>query len=114
LLNLEVRTMAISKLERRALLSYRLFHRRGITFSSYFGLIWQWRLILVAAAFAGGVIFYRLGVPLASGCIVGMATGALLRDVAAFRQTRKLWPLLESLLAWDRIDELSRAEPRDG
>ena len=74
------------------------------------GLIWASRrvyllLFLLFGALAG--LLYLFVAPVAATYVALALVVAILRDVGYFRRSAKLWPVLEQVLDWKRIEQLA-------
>lgn len=49
-------------------------------------------------------------VPFATFGVIGIAIGALSRDFGRFHQTVKLWPALDEVIDWNKVDDLLNNE----
>ena len=99
-------------MQRRHLQLYLRFRGRRMTVT---GLIWASRrvyalLFLLLGALAALLYFFIN--PAAAACAGLALVVAILRDIGYFRRSTKVWPILEEVLDWSRVEQL--AGPAEG
>ena len=69
--------------------------------------VW-WRYLLVVALAVIAVLVLPIALTyLAAGIILGM----VIRDLRRYRDLAQLWPMYETILAWDEIEALLTDDP---
>jgi hypothetical protein len=105
--------MQLSKAQRKTLEQYQTYRgiRPGV---GYFIRLNLWRyLLLVGAGVVAYLLLLYLGVAGSAYGILGLVAGALLRDFALFRRFKESWPVVESLLDWERLNGLLEGKAPD-
>jgi len=97
----------MTRLQRRHLQLYLRFRAQPMTLT---GLLWANRrlyvLLLLAFAAMAALVFSTSGANAAA--FVGVAFAVvILRDIAWYRRSISIWPLLTELLHWDKIEKLA-------
>ncbi len=102
--------MNLSPLERRILVAYDEHHRRGMTVAGMYrgvGRRLVVSLVLVAVLIALAFTYSETWV---ATLVLGMVVGAALRDLRTVLNNFKVWPLLDRITDWARVDELLEAD----
>lgn len=103
--------MQLTREQRHALQSYRAYHQAGRPLWSRFARAMMLRAPLFAAIVAAGIgliawttdatTTYALAL-----LFVGSWLGTISDDTAHFLMTVRLWPVLDQVITWERVDEL--------
>ena len=107
--------MLVTRKQRLMLAVYRKYHRGGISLWRIYRLC-GWRIAVVPVYFTlAAVLCFAYGINWAGLLLVGFGAGAVLRDLAYFRRSVAVWPLIEEITDWDRVDQLfdDKASPTD-
>ncbi|MEZ5942119.1 MAG: hypothetical protein R3C18_12065 [Planctomycetaceae bacterium] len=67
---------------------------------------WPHWLLLAVVAFIVNTQY--AGSPWAVGFWTGACAGAFLRDIGRIQQSYRVWPVVEEITKWDRVEELMR------
>lgn len=98
------------KLQRQILTLYQEYHASP---PSLFRLIrrnlGRYLLMLIPAAIAI-LLSYSIQRPSLGAFGLGLVIGALLRDLGTFIRTIRIWPIIESVIDWDRVQALLKSE----
>jgi hypothetical protein len=97
---------SLSRLQRRFLTIYCRFHQQGVRFGVLFSSIWKSYLVLFVYVVIALAFLFAVGLHVLGTFLIGLTTGVLLRDFGAIRMTRRIWPVLDSLIDWDRAEQL--------
>ena len=102
--------MQLTKTQLRFLRIYQQLHRQPPTLGS---LLWLGRLgwLSLLPGIAVGVWFI-VALPSSFGAtgylVVGMCVGAFLRDLGRSIASVRLWPVIERIVEWQRVDDLAQ------
>ena len=97
--------MKLTPFQYQALKIYRRYHANGLTVSQVLWICWwQWALLVGWAAIAYFLVTPHF--PSFGYLVVGLAGGALLRDMAYYRMAFRLWPVNREIYDWKRVSEL--------
>ncbi len=97
--------MKITSTQRRALQFFRQHQFVDL-------MVWQqirfnWLSCLLLCIFAAAGLAFLLLTGSGTGWLwVGLATGALVRDIGRFRALARLWPLYREITDWKRVADL--------
>ena len=104
--------MQLSRLQRRVLESYQEFHGEPPTIGKLISrsLVAHIAMLmgigaLLAIALAADLKYVAAG-------IAGAVIGVLSRDLCIFMRSVRIWPVLESVIDWEKVDELLDDESR--
>jgi hypothetical protein len=102
--------MKVTKNQLRFLKIYQELHRQPPT---VFGLLWLGRLgfLALVPGVAVGIWFILMLPPsaaIAGYFVIGMCVGAYLRDIGRSIASVRLWPAIEHIVSWQRVDETVR------
>lgn len=101
--------MKHTRLQKAVLRLYWCYHTEGWRLGPYLRAnALRWLLLLAIAAGAGWVAFHVA--PWVAALYAGMCLGAFLRDVGRLLQSRRLWPLVEDITDWRRVEQLIETE----
>jgi hypothetical protein len=99
--------MQINKPQAALLEIYRRFRTSPPGYADFFRTAWLKYLLLAVAVVAPSVaIAFAAGWPSIAAFAVGMVFGVALNDESGFRQLLRLWPAIEAVLDWNKIDQL--------
>jgi hypothetical protein len=104
-------TEQTSKLQR--LVASRLLHFRGRGFSYgyFFKLQAKAYVLLVLWSGLGIIYFAWLKMPQLALGLVGVLIGVALRDFGIARAQKKVWPVQQKLLDWDKVERMAAGDP---
>ena len=88
-------------------------HRSSPTVANYFRKSIRVHLILVALCGGAAGLFWSEGSDEAALAFLGILFGSLLRDYAWFRASVKLWPTINALMDWERIEQVLEESKAD-
>lgn len=101
-------SMKTTRLQKAVLQLYWRYHTEGWRLGPYLRAnALRWLLLLVIAVGAGWVAFHVA--PWVAALYVGMCLGAFLRDLGRLLQSRRLWPMVEQITDWQRVEQLVQA-----
>jgi hypothetical protein len=66
---------------------------------------WRFAIVGLLCGFFA-VVSYSAGLSLVAGMGVGYLFGLIQASVQFFDQSRRVWPVTEEIINWDRVDEL--------
>ncbi|MCA8991266.1 MAG: hypothetical protein KDA88_04770 [Planctomycetaceae bacterium] len=98
--------MQLTGIKRRTLWQYWQFHTRGWRLTTMLYVAWPYWLLLAAVAFIVNAQYANS--PWYVGFLTGACAGAFLRDVGRIQQSYRVWPMVEEITKWDRVEELMR------
>lgn len=98
--------MELSPLDKRVLATYQQHKQHGFSRQAFFRGFSRRLIVLVVCTIATSLAFLYLDAAWAAALVVGVTVGSLLRDVAYFRQTKRIWPLLAQIIDWDQVAAL--------
>jgi len=98
---------SLTRIQRRQIALYLHFRDKPI---SILGLFWfnrrTYAILLTAALLSGLVAYWFNDVFLL--IVVAVAYGTmLLRDVGYYWRSRRVWPVVREVLAWDKVQQLA-------
>ena len=96
----------LTALERKLLVTYRAWHDRPPTLLRMVGMNWKPFLFLLVYGLGSFALCVSFHIPNVGYLVLGFVCGAILRDLGTFRRLYKLWPFLDEVLNWRRIDQL--------
>ena len=105
--------MPLTALQRTVLESYRTFLESPLTI---------WRMIVHSSKYNAilfiffslmSIISYLEVSESAGFLVAGMGAGAILRDLAHYRQRVRIWPVVKQVLDWQKIDDLLAGREED-
>ncbi len=95
--------------ERKFLDIYRRNHNDPPTFLGMVGRLFFRSPYLLAQSLLWGTAYLFDAVdPRTAGIVVGISLGILIRDLAQFVRFVHIWPLIDSMIDWTKVDELSQ------
>lgn len=100
----------MTRLQQRNLRIYLQYRERPMTIA---GLVWANRriyiLLLVLFGTVGGLFYNAFGAAIAG--YVGVAFVAIiLRDIGYFRRSARIWPVLQQVLDWQKVEQLAASD----
>lgn len=97
--------MPLSYAHQRALTNYRRYHTAGIPdWISFLGARYTALVIIVAVLIATGAYLASSAIFAAFGA--GVLVAAVLRDTQYYFVTRAVWPALDDVIDWQKVDVL--------
>lgn len=102
--------MLTTNQKRKVLEQYRDFHREAPRMGSLWRKSLKAHLVLLALLLLVVPITWFLEIPSIGLFTVGLTAGAILRDSAWFRRSVQFWPLLDSIIDWNKVDTLLEQE----
>ena len=98
--------MQLTKAQRRNLELYAIYHKAPPTFWQLFRLnLWRYLVMTVLLILLFG-LSQVTGTEWLALIATGLFLGALIRDVARFRQFVHIWPAISVVLDWERLNIL--------
>jgi hypothetical protein len=100
--------MPLTKTERRLLTAYRRFHEEGqLGLAPYFGRTYARSLLFIVLVLAIllYVSLYVIDSPGLAAFVLGIVFGRLLGQLRSFWHTRAVWPVIDSVTDWHRVNE---------
>ena len=98
--------MQLTKVQRQTLEQYQANRGKRHGVGYFLRLNLGRYLLMIVAAVVAFFLLRFLGVDGPAYLVLGLVAGALLRDFGLYRQFKERWPVVESVLDWQRIDSL--------
>jgi hypothetical protein len=99
--------MRINKPQASLFELYRRFRTSPPRYADFFRAAWLKYLLHAVAVVAPAIaIAFAAGWPSITAFAVGLVVGVALNDESGFRQLLQLWPAIEAVLDWNKIDQL--------
>lgn len=98
--------MEINKPQAAVFEQYKQFRSMPPTYGFFVRKSLARYLVFGTAAAVSAAIGIALNFHLLTGFVVGAFYTLLVLDESNFRTFRRLWPALEAVIAWDRVDDL--------
>ena len=92
--------------QRRTLAAYQSLHGTRPTPLSLLSAVWWRYLLLLALAVIVALVLPTMLAYLAAGIVLG----GVLRDLKRYWDIARAWPVVETVLDWDRIEALLAAD----
>ena len=99
--------MKLTNAQRRALKHYQRLHGTHPTMLSLLAPVW-WRYLLVVILAAIAVLMLPTAL---NYLLAGFVLGMIVRDLRRYRDLAQLWPMYETILAWDEIEAFLAQDP---
>jgi len=108
--------MHLTKLQRRALAIYHWYHQHPPTWQVYLmAMIWRSSYLVYLGIIGVAALLLLINRVAAIGgwsyLLLGVIIGSFLRALLAYRQTIRLWPMLDSIIDWAKVDALLQPQP---
>lgn len=98
--------MNLSQLQRGALQQFKRYRGVRPNLISLLAQHWKIYVLLIAFALVGGWLLSSLGFINLVYLAAGLIGGAITRDIGLYRRFVETWPVTDSLLNWERLDDL--------
>ena len=96
----------MSPSESKILTTYADWHAHGVGMGKFLRpFIRSW--FIVGVLVAAGAFLLKRNQPTGSGVIWGMLFGAILRDIGYLRKMKIVWPVLEKIIDWGKVQSLT-------
>lgn len=100
-------------LHRKVLKNYREVHGKPLRFGSLLRYSWP-RLVGILLIFGGGALVLKsINQQEMLWFYLGLGTAALLSEVGKSRVFLKVWPMMEAIVDWDKVDAILGKAPDD-
>jgi hypothetical protein len=97
----------MTRLQQRNLRIYLQYRERPMTIA---GLVWANRriyiLLLVLFGTVGGFFYNAFGAAIAGYVAVAFLV-ILVRDIGYYRRSVKIWPVIQQVLDWQKVEQLA-------
>src|SRR5580700_3210804 len=93
--------MNLTRLQYKALKNWRRYHTTGYSVGQFVRTVW---LGWLALAIFCSLIFF-LVFPCFPVCL-GLCLGAFFRDIGYYKSSRKIWPVTQQIVEWNRVNEM--------
>jgi len=98
---------SLTGIQRRQIALYLHFRDKSISVIALFWFSRRTYAVLLAAALLSALLAYWLN-DFFLLALVAVAYGTmLLRDVGYYRRSRRVWPVVREVIAWDKVERLA-------
>ena len=109
--------MHLTRSQRRTLEIYRWYHQHPPAWRFYLmAMMWRSSYLIYLGIVAVAVLLVVIGRGVVIGgwlyLLLGIILGVVIRNLRLYHQTVRLWPVLDSIIDWDKVEAL-RQTPTD-
>jgi len=106
--------MHLTPLQRRTLEGYRWYHQHPPAWRHFLmAMMWRSSYALYLAIVAVAVLIVLIGRGSVLGglfyLLLGIILGVVFRNLRQYHQTVRLWPVLDRIIDWDKVEALRQA-----
>jgi hypothetical protein len=103
--------MQLTRSQHRALSIYRWYHKHPPAWQFYLAtMIWRSSYVIYLGVFVIAVLVGLISRGILIGgwpyLLLGLILGVVLRNFRLYQQTIRLWPMLDAIIDWDRVEAL--------
>ncbi len=98
--------MRLNKPQAQIFENWRRFRISPPRNADYFRAVWRRYLLFVIVLLPLAALGFAMGNPWVSAFVAGAFFGVVVTNESDFRRFRQLWPALEAVLDWNKIDQL--------
>ena len=108
--------MHLTKLQRHALQVYRWYHQHPPTLQFYLiAMMWRSSYLIYLGIVGLAVLLLFISRATAMGgwvyLLLGVIIGIFIRALLSHHQVIRLWPVLDSIIDWDKVEALLQPQP---
>lgn len=97
--------MSLSKVKYSLVQAYKRQHQHGVSLARFLYGNWlRWGIFSGAAASSYFLVVPSM--PEFGWASIGLFLGAALRDIGHFRMVRRIWPMVDRITDWQKVDDL--------
>jgi len=97
--------MFLTREVRKTLEEYRRRRDSPPSVCSMMAAAFPHHLVMLVVFSAAAYLAFEQEIPVVPGIVIGIAVGAVSRDIGYYRRIARLWPTLSQVIAWNKLDE---------
>ena len=104
--------MKLSRLQRKVLSNYQIFHASPPTIAKLMSMSIVAHIAMLMCIGTALALAIAANEKYMAAAIAGSVVGALSRDLGVFIRIVRVWPVLNSIIDWNKVDSLLDGESK--